>query len=498
MRLTAAAALLAVTAASPSFPADKPDGAKPDGEKATAASELPPFPADKTARQSAVIGGKALAYEVTVGTIALADNKGKKIGEVVYTAYTVPGRSAAARPVTFAFNGGPGASSVYLNLGAIGPKHIQFGAQGDAPSDSAIARDNPNSWLDFTDLVFIDPIGTGFSRSLEDEAGTKRDFYTAKADIEYLGRVVFDWLNRNGRLTSPKYLVGESYGGYRVPRVAYYLQSQMGVGLSGITMVSPYLNPQALDNDENALSPLPYMVSLPSMTAAHLEREGKLAGPEALAEVEAYDRGEFATDLFRGRSDPQAIGRLTAKVSAYTGLEPALVQRSAGRITTQTFLREIHRGEGQIGSVYDSNVTAADPFPESEDRKSGDPILDSIIAPSTSAMVDLITNQVGWKVQARYNALSYAVNRDWVRDNSDAPAADLRRAVAADPKMGVIIAHGMDDLSCPYFTSRLIIDQMPPFGQRVKLHLYAGGHMFYSRPASGAQFRRDAMAMYLR
>jgi carboxypeptidase C (cathepsin A) len=488
MRHSLFAALL-LAAAAPAFAADE----KP------AAIDLPPLPADKTVQQSAVIAGKALAYDVSVGTLPILDAKGKKIGEVTFTAYTVPSRGAA-RPVTFAFNGGPGAASAFLNFGAIGPKRVQFGAQGDAPSDSAVARDNPYSWLDFTDLVFIDPIGTGFSRSLEDEAAAKKDFFTAKADIEYLSRVIFDWLNKNKRMTAPHYLIGESYGGYRVPRIAYYLQSRLGVGLNGITMVSPYLNPGAVDNEQNALSPLPYMISLPSMAAANLERQGKLTGPAALAEVENYDRTEYAVDLFRGRSDPQAIERITAKVAAFTGLDPVIVRRSEGRIDTGTYLREIHRAEGKIGSIYDSNVTAFDPFPGAPQQQSNDPILDAIIAPATSAAVDLMTNQVGWKVDARYNLLSYEVNRAWDRDTSDSPVSDLRKAIANDPKMQVMIAHGMDDLSCPYFASRLIIDQMPSFGvaQRVKLSLYAGGHMFYSRPDSAAQFRRDALAMYLR
>ena len=488
MRHTLIAVWLLATA-TPVLAADDKPGAAPAVEPAA-------FSADKTAHQSAVIAGKPVGYDVTVGTIPIVDAKGKKIGEVVYTAYTVPGRGT--RPVTFAFNGGPGAASAFLNFGAIGPKHVQFGAQGDAPSDSAVARDNPNSWLDFTDLVFIDPVGTGFSRTLEDEAASKKDFFTAQADIEYLSRVIFDWLNKNGRMTSPHYLVGESYGGYRVPRIAYYLQSRLGVGLRGITMVSPYLNPGAVDSEQNALSPLPYMISLPSMTAGNLERQGKLTGPAALAEVEAYDRGEYAVDLFRGRSDPQAIERITARVAAFTGLDPAIVRRSEGRIDTGIYLREVHRAEGKIGSIYDSNVTAYDPFPGAATQQSNDPILDSSIAPTTSAAVDLMTNQVGWKVAARYNLLSYDVNRAWDRDNSDSPVSDLRKAIAADPKMQVIIAHGMDDLSCPYFASRLIVDQMPSFGvaQRIHLNLYAGGHMFYSRPASAAQFRRDALAMY--
>jgi carboxypeptidase C (cathepsin A) len=457
--------------------------------------KLPPLPADKTVRESIVIGGRTIAYDATVGTIGVRDDKGKEIGQVVYTSYVVPG--AANRPVTFAFNGGPGASSVYLNMGAVGPKRVQFGAQGNAPSDAPVATDNPNSWIDFTDLVFIDPIGTGFSRSLVDEAATKKAFYANDPDIKYLSKVVFDWLVKAGRLRSAKYIMGESYGGYRAPRIAYELQSQIGVGVSGLVMVSPYLDPASGDG-ATALSPLPWMIDLPSMAAAHLEREGKLT-PEAMVSVEAYTRGDFATDLLRGRSDPQATSRVVQRVSELTGLDPALVQRMGGRIDSGTYLREVHRADGTIGSAYDSNVTAFDPFPWSARRQSNDPILDALIAPTTSAMVDFVTRVVGWKTDARYHALSFEVNQAWDRGRpDDTPVQDLRKAIANDPRMAVMIAHGWDDLSCPFFASRLIVDQMPSFGatERVKLRVYPGGHMFYSRSDSGASFKRDARAMY--
>ncbi|VVT02314.1 Peptidase S10 [Sphingomonas sp. EC-HK361] len=460
------------------------------------AMKLPPLPEDRTIRQSATVGGRAVAYDATVGKITVRDDKGKAIGEVVYTAYVAPGRDPS-RPVTFAFNGGPGASSVYLNMGAIGPKHVQFGAQGDAPSDAPIARDNPNSWIDFTDLVFIDPVGTGFSRSLVDEDKTKKAFYANDPDIKYLSKVVYDWLVKAGRLRSPKYLVGESYGGYRVPRIAYELQSQIGVGVNGIVMVSPYLDPASGDG-ATALSPLPWMIDLPSMAAANLERKGQLT-PAAMAQVEAYTRGAFASDLLKGRSDPQATARIVAKVTELTGLDPTLVRNLGGRVDSRTYLREVHRADGKIGSVYDSNVTAFDPFPWSPRQQSNDPILDALIAPTTSAMVDFVTREVGWKTDARYNALSYAVNVAWDRGKpDDSPVSDLRKAIANDPKMSVMIAHGWDDLSCPFFASRLIVDQMPDFGaaDRVKLDVYPGGHMFYSRSDSGAAFKRDARAMY--
>jgi len=494
---TAALALACALATPPLLAAEKPTATAASADKKDAdETKLPPLPADKTIRQSVRVGGKIVSYDATVGTIPVRDEKGKTIGEVVYTAYTVPG-AAPGRPVTFAFNGGPGAASVYLNLGAIGPKRVQFGGQGDAPSDSPVAVDNPNSWIDFTDLVFIDPVGTGFSRSLVDADATKKAFYANDPDIKYLSKVVYDWLVKAGRLRSPKYVMGESYGGYRAPRIAYELQSQIGVGVNGLVMVSPYLDPASGDG-ATALSPLPWMIGLPSMAAANLERKGQL-NAQTMAEVEAYTRGDFAADLLKGRSDPQATARIVARVSALTGLDPALVGKLGGRVDIGTYLREIHRNDGTIGSVYDSNVTAFDPFPWAPQQQSNDPILDALIAPTTSAMVDFVTREVGWKTDARYNALSYAVNAAWDRGKpDDAPVTDLRKAIANDPKMGVLIVHGWDDLSCPFFASRLIVDQMPSFGRAepVKVSVYPGGHMFYSRTDSGAAFKRDAEALY--
>jgi carboxypeptidase C (cathepsin A) len=234
--------------------------------------KLPAFPADKTVHQSMQLAGRTIHYDATVGSLPVIDEKGKTIASVMFTAYTVPG---ADRPVTFALNGGPGASSVYLNLGALGPKRVQFGAEGNSPSDPATAIDNPGTWLDFTDLVFIDPVGTGFSYAQVKVDEAKKRFYNPKADVEYLSRVIFDWLVKNERLTSRKYLVGESYGGFRGPRITHFLQTRLGVAMSGMVLVSPYLDPGAAGNGD--LSPLPWMLTLPSIAAANLERHGKLS-----------------------------------------------------------------------------------------------------------------------------------------------------------------------------------------------------------------------------
>jgi len=218
-----------------------------------------------------------------------------------------------------------------------------------------------------------------------------------------------------------------------------------------------------------------------------------------MRDVEDYARGEFVSDLMKGRRDPAAVDRLVGKVAGYTGLDPAFVRRAGGRIEISPFLRELYRDTGKIGSVYDSHVTQEDPFPCSANGRRGDPILDAIIAPTTSAMVDFDTRVVGWKVEGRFNALSYEVGNDWEPGVELTEATtDLRQAIAADGKMKVLIVHGYDDLSCPYFVSRLVIDQMPITGDpnRVKLALYPGGHMFYSRPASQAAFREDVKQVF--
>jgi len=491
------ALLVAFVLAGASFtPAFAADGHKPAAAEGGSSDgfQLPPLPADAHVTQSTTVDGRTLKYTATVGSLPVRDGKGKTTAEVVFTAYTMPGKD---RPVTFALNGGPGASSVYLNLGAIGPKKVNFGVEGDSPSDPATLHDNPGTWLGFTDLVFIDPVGTGYSRALVDDKEATKQFYSTDSDIQYLSRIVYDWLVKNGRMGSRKYLVGESYGGFRGPRITEYLQTRLGVAMKGVVLLSPYLDPAAY-HDEN-VSPLPWMLTLPSIAAAHLEREHKLSA-EAMAPIIEYTRGEYASDLMRGRSDPHATERVVKKVTELTGLDPLFVRRSGGRIETQAYLREVYRAEGKLGSRYDSNVTAWDPFPYAPHQQTGDPILNGIIAPTTTAMVDFVTRVVGWKVDARYNALSYEVNKLWHEDEDadKGSVSQLREAVANDPGLRVLIAHGWDDLSCPFMASVLIVDQMPAMGHptRVQVKNYPGGHMFYARADSQAALTADVKALY--
>jgi carboxypeptidase C (cathepsin A) len=486
---------LCLLALPPSRAADAPAPAAP-APKTPEADAIEPFPAPKSIRQSVIIAGKTIEYVLTIGSFGLKDAKGKLTGEIVYAAYTVPGRGAASRPITFAVNGGPGAASAYLNLGVLGPKHIGFGQSGDYASDSPGLSDNPNSWLDFTDLVFIDPIGTGYSRSRVDEEETKKDFLNADADVHYLAEVMTKWLTQNNRQLSPKYLIGESYGGYRVPRLAEYMQTDMGVGVSGITLVSPFLDPPATTN-EDALSPLPWVIALPSMVAGAKERRGEPVTPESMAPVELYARTAYVTDFLAGQRDEAAADRMSTQVAQWLRLDPKTVRRLVGRVPRAVFIRESRRDEGKISSGYETNVTGFDPFPEREKSEYIDPELGSS-APFAEAMIDIINNQVGWRIDARYYINNYDVAMKFQRDDKDAPVSDLRKAAANDPRMAVLIAHGWNDLACPYFESKLLVAQMPAFGvtERVKVRVYPGGHMFYGRPASAAAFRRDAMQSY--
>lgn len=460
-----------------------------------------PAAVSKTFTQT--VGGKPLSYKMTATPMAVKNAKGEKIGEVLVTSYVVEGARPDSRPVTFAFNGGPGASSVYLHLGVLGPKTLPYGNDGDGPSTAAQLQDNPDTWLGFTDIVFVDPIGTGFSRpdpKLTPEE-VKKNFYGVDQDVSYLSRVIYDWLVANGRLTAQKYLVGESYGGYRGPKIARKLQVETGVGVSGVILLSPLLDWGYRFGPE--ISPLGWMGTLPSMAAAKLERDKKPLSRDALKDAEAYASGEFPADFFKGIRDQAAVDRMSAKVSALTGLDAKMVREKGGRLDNDSVLRGAHRAEGKISSGYDTEVNGYDPYPFSQDRRASDPSLDSLIAPATSAVVDLYTRQLGYKVDGPYNALSYEVNRAWEYDNRGLAGPvgaldDLRRAMSVDPRLKVLIAHGYTDLVTPYFASQLAIDQVPVFNdaKRLQLKVYPGGHMFYSRPTSRAAFKQAAEQVY--
>ncbi|GGC69163.1 S10 family peptidase [Chelatococcus reniformis] len=470
--------------------------AEQTSERAAAASER--LPADSITHHELKLPGRTLRYTATAGSLPLVDPKGKLLAEIAYVAYVLDGEPGERRPITFALNGGPGASSAYLHLGSLGPRRLPFGSQGDTPSDTPALVDNADTWLDFTDLVFIDPVGTGFSRFAEPSEDLRKQFWSVDGDARALSRTIAKYLARSGRLTSPKYLVGESYGGFRLPKIASLLQTSEGVGVSGLVMLSPVLDFSLLTDGPTKL--LTTAALLPSMAAAKLEREGKLSA-DAMAAVERYASGDYLTDLVRGPRDKEAVARIVDRVSELTGLDRSLVERLGGRIDARTFAREFYRGSGRVGSSYDVLVSSPDPYPNDARTRYEDPILEAATAPLTSAAVDYLSRTLNWAPDARYNLLSEEVNRGWNWGGGLSPPevlSDLRSALALDEKLKVLTVHGFTDLVTPYFESKLALAQLPQIGatDRVRFEVFPGGHMFYSRDGSRSRFREAVRRLY--
>jgi carboxypeptidase C (cathepsin A) len=263
-------------------------------------------------------------------------------------------------------------------------------------------------------------------------------------------------------------------------------------------MVSPVLDFGWRGNGRQ--SPLNWVVRLPSMAAA--AREAKTPfDREALRDVERYAATDYLVDLARGERDTAAVERIAARVAQFTGLDPALVLRLAGRVDTRTFLRERNRDRGLIGSMYDATVTGIDPDPGAANSRRDDPVLDGIRAPLSSAMTDLYARVLKWRVEEPYQLLNGRVNSrwDWGGGRATHDVVDeLRGVLARDPQLRVLIAHGASDLVTPYFENQMIVDQFPPFASpdRLKLAVYGGGHMFYARDASRRALRDDALQLY--
>ncbi|MBV9076814.1 MAG: peptidase S10, partial [Methylobacteriaceae bacterium] len=360
---------------------------------------------------------------------------------------------------------------------------------------------NAETWLDFTDLVFIDPVGTGYSRANGSDSEVRDRYYTIDGDVGSISAAIGRWLRVNERLTSPKFFLGESYGGFRGPLIARKLQTDLGTGLSGLVLVSPVLDFSYITQARHA--PFENVGRLPSYAAARLEKSGPVTRA-ALAEVERYAAGDYLLDLTRGLADPEATDRVVKRVTEFTGLDPEIVRRRAGRLDPDTVAREIRRGEGREVSLYDTAVSSFDPDPSAARSGSGDPLLTAMQAPLTSAIVDHLWRRLGWAVpNARYELSNGAVGGAWRygRGRRAPESLDaLKQAVALDPAMRVLVTHGLTDLVTPYFASELLLRQIPVYGgvPRIGLATYPGGHMFYTRDASRAAFRADGEALIRR
>jgi carboxypeptidase C (cathepsin A) len=307
--------------------------------------------------------------------------------------------------------------------------------------------------------------------------------------------VIRRYLEKADRLLSPKFIVGESYGGIRGPKIVRELQTQQGVGVKGLILVSPVLDFREFGGS----SLLQYAISLPSMAAVARETKHPVTRAD-MADVEAYARGDFLADLVRGEADKEATTRLADRVSALTGIDQAVTRRLAGRLDVSEFRREFDRRDGKVAGRYDGSVLGFDPDPDSSDAHFSDPSGEPLIAPLTSATVDLTMRTLNWRPDGAYHLLNGSVERGWDFGRGINPAqsiSQLRQILALDPKLKLLVGHGLFDLATPYFGSKIWLDQLPGYAspERVKLVVYPGGHMFYSRESSRQAFRSEAEAL---
>lgn len=474
--------------------ASPPAAAPPAADRPVSADGLR-LPAPVTTRHEISRDDEALAFEATAGVLTLKGADGDEEADIAYVSYVLDDPRPASRPVTFVVNGGPGAASAYLHLGAIGPFVLAFGEDRIVPSATPTLVENPDTWLAFTDLVFVDPVGTGYSRLVAPNDRSRGRYLSVEGDIAALADFVFRWSVENGRAASPKAAVGESYGGFRMPLLADALTSDRGMALSALVLVSPVLDFAWLGaNDTN---PMGQVALLPSLAAAALDKAGG-ATRAALAEVEAYATDDFVADLLAGLADEAAIERLVARVTQLTGLPEDIVRRQAGRLDMRTLARELYRAEGRVASVYDTGITTPDPAPARAFPRYRDPVLDALTAPLTTAALSLYADKLGWTPERPYVLLNSGVSRAWDYGSArSAPESleELASAMALDEELRVVVAHGLTDLVTPYFATSLLLRQLPAsLSARIAEETYPGGHMFYTRPASRAALAAAARA----
>ena len=481
----------------------------------------PPAGAEVTATWTG--GTTPIEYRAS-GKWLVLRKKEKPVAEIFSVSY-VASDGGDDRPVTFVFNGGPGASSAYLHVGAVGPQRVFFPPDGSLPPMPPRLVQNESSWLAFTDLVFVDPVGTGFSRVIEaekadaggdakeqkkDEDTTDpKEFFGQKRDLESLCEFMSRWLSERRRWGSPIFIAGESYGGYRVGRLVRMLQENAGIGLNGAILISPALEITPLSSTDYDV--VGWIDTLPTMALAAVHHGRSRAFPagasqaDVLAEAEAFAIGEYASFLASGVSLPAgARDRIFARFADLVGLPLDLVVRAEGRIGIQAFARELLRDERKVVGLYDATITVADPFPDRDAFAGPDPTLSGFTPAYTTAINRLLRSEIGVETDREYALLSFEVFNAWKNDAEQhffAPPTgatdDFRYGMALNPHMKAFITHGRFDLVTPYHASDRLRNLMrldQEAAERVTLHHFGGGHMFYAWESSRHEFGRAIAA----
>ncbi len=486
---TIASLVLLVLIGNPAYAQD-PTPAPDKAPKGETSSIFDLIPADASTDHVLKTPGGDIRYTATAGTIDLFGQTGTRNAKIFYTAYTVPD-AKKPRPLTFVFNGGPGAASAYLHLGMMGPRVASLG--GGQDGTMPVLEDNPSSWIGFTDLVFIDPVGTGWSRAAAD---AQDGFYGVRQDAESLAKFIALYTQKNGRLPSPKYLVGESYGGFRSAKVAKALKDSQGILVSGIVMVSPLIDGRFLMTADS--DPITAALLLPSLAASELERTGTFA-PEKVLEAEAYAMSTYLVSLAGAAPSGEEADALYSRVAGLTGLPRDVVERTRGFVGS--LYRTQSAGEGRVVSVYDGAEMSADAYPERAHVTNDDSVLDGYTRAYGALFAAYARNELRFETEMTYTLLSTEVNRKWDWDGRRSTASasdDIRDLLSVIPSFRLSVLHGYSDILTPYGVSKFILNHLPEqlAKGRTELKLYRGGHMFYSDPDSRLKANEDMRSFY--
>jgi carboxypeptidase C (cathepsin A) len=479
-----------------------PDSEKPQdpAAKDKAASEKEKAPEkviEPVVKEASVmISGKKIPYKVTTGKIQLKKDDGKPRASIFHVSYErTDTKDIAERPVMFAFNGGPGSSAVWLHIGVLGPKIIKLPGDGTAPPAPPVRlTDNPLSILDVCDLVFIDPVSTGYSRA---ENGTKPgDFHGLNDDIDSVGDFIRRWVSEHERWASPKYLLGESYGGIRAAGLANHLQSRYGMSLNGVVLLSSLLDFATLQPSQG--NDLAYLVFLPSYTGtAHFH--GKIKGDrDALVRESAeFAFGEYAAALLKGNAlDDESRKAIAEKLAGFTGIDADVFLKHDLRLNPTFFRGELLRDEGKVIGRFDGRVAwgatdSSAPFPEY------DPSYSLAYGAFSTAMMDYLGRDLGYKEDQPYEILTGKV-RPWRWDSNNAVVNVSNRLAVAmrdNPHLRVLVMGGYTDLATPPESVAYAVRHMHDLPDGVRSNIttasFDGGHMFYLNPPDLEKTRKD-------
>jgi len=450
------------------------------------------------------IDGETLKYTATAGYIPLKNDKDETQAYMFYMAYQKEGADAEDRPVTFCFNGGPGASSAWLHLGALGPKRVLFPENGTVlPEDPRLTK-NKHTWLTFTDLVFVDPIGTGYSHAAEGVDPKK--YWSVQGDLDSVAEFIRLYITRNHRWLSPKYLAGESYGATRAGGLASHLQDAHDINLDGIALIS-----SALDFQTIAFAPnhdLTYALYLPSMTATafyHKRLKSSLQKDlqKTLAEVEKWAMSDYLAALAMGDAlEKKRRKEVASKLARYTGLQKKDVLEQDLRIGRGYFGKNLLRKDNRKVGLYDGRVTGIASHPERQRYGGYDPSAFMTKGPLRETFNHYIRNELEWRTERKYHLLSGKVNHSWdwqTKMGYPEVLGSLHEAMTRNPRMKVLMACGYYDLTTTYLGSKWVVrhlDLAPEVRKNVTFGFYQGGHMMYTYLPALKNLTQDARKLY--